>query len=67
MTINDDANVGDVDVDGDDNDEVGDDHCNGQWSLSIFKVSSKPSLLCKNLKGLLKRSKRDFLGCASGF
>ena len=45
MTINDDANVVDVDVD--DDDEVGDDHCNGQWSLSIFKVSSKPSLLGK--------------------
>ena len=47
MTINDDANVVDVDVDGDDDDEVGDDHCNGQWSLSTFKVSSKPSLLGK--------------------
>ena len=31
MTINDDANVGDVDVDGDDDYEVGDDHCNGHY------------------------------------
>ena len=31
MTINDDANVVDVDVDGDDDDEVGDDHCNGHY------------------------------------